>query len=452
MIIKNCRLITCEEENRILPNAAIEIDKNGKILRIVESSLIEDKEYLGQEIIDAKGQILMPASICAHTHFYGAFARGMYIPGEAPDAFPKILENLWWKLDRSLNDEANYYSALVCIIDAIKHGTTTLIDHHASPNAIPQSLDILANAIMESGIRASLCYEVTDRDGKEKAIQGIEENLRFINRIKTEQRKTRDRLSASFGLHASLTLCDKTLLEARKLCPQDVGFHIHVAEHIVDEYDSLKKSGMRVVERLNHFGILGPKTLVAHGVHIDANEMFILQKTGTWLTHQPRSNMNNAVGFPNIESMVNAGIKVCLGNDGFSNSMWQEWITAYLGHKLINGDPRRMPADLIYKIAIVNNRELVQVLFNGLDIGRVIPGAQADLILVDYQPFTELNQDNFPWHLVFGFRESMITSTIADGKVLMKDRKLLSLDEEIISKEALKISKRVWKEYHGMFV
>lgn len=450
MIIKNAKIVTFDESNSIIPNASLEINHNGEITRIIES-VREEKQYGADEVIvDAGGQLLLPSGICAHTHFYGAFARGMYIPGEAPDAFPKILENLWWKLDKSLNDEANYFSAMVCIIDAIKHGTTTLIDHHASPNAIPNSLDTLSKAIIESGIRASLCYEVTDRDGKEKAIQGIDENLRFIKHVENEKHFN-DILSGSFGLHASLTLSDETLKEAREKCPENIGFHIHAAEHVVDEYDSVQKSGMRVIERLNHHGILGPKTIVAHGVHIDAREISLLEKTGTWLTHQPRSNMNNAVGLPNIESMINAGVRVCLGNDGFSNSMWQEWIAAYLGHKMVNSDPRRMPANLIYQMAVVNNRELVKNLFKGLKIGCIKPGSKADIILVDYHPYTEFNSDNFPWHLVFGFRESMITTTIVNGKILMKDRKLTQIDEEAVSKEALAISKKVWQLYHSQF-
>lgn len=448
MIIKNANVITCDAKKSIIPDASVVIGADGKILYIAKNNSVDTNQANPQEIIDANSQYLMPASICAHTHFYGAFSRGMYIPGEAPDAFPAILEKLWWKLDKSLDEKANYYSALVCIIDAIKHGTTTLIDHHASPNSIVGSLDVLAKAIKESGIRASLCYEVTDRDGNEKAQQGLEENVRFIKELKTHPDI---QLSALFGLHASLTLSDETLKKARDLCPTDTGFHIHAAEHIVDEYDSLKKSGKRVIQRLDDFGILGEKTIVAHGVHIDAKEIQLLASSGTWLSHQPRSNMNNAVGLPPVESMLNAGVRVCLGNDGFSNSMWQEWNAAYLAHKLINSDPRRMPADLIYQMAIINNRDLVNTQFNDLGIGVIEPGATADLILVDYKPFTDLNSDNLPWHIVFGFRESMITSAIVNGKILMKDRVLVNLDEEAITKEAKAISSFVWKKYHELF-
>jgi putative selenium metabolism protein SsnA len=448
MIIKNAKIITFGNPNLIIEPGGVRIGQTGKIETVFDGDNIPDPVG-DEEIIDAHGQYLMPAGICAHTHFYGAFSRGMYIPGDAADAFPMILEKLWWKLDKSLDADANYYSAMVCLLDAIHNGTTTLIDHHASPNSIPGSLDILAKAVLESGIRTSLCYEVTDRDGQIKSDEGIAENVRFIR--EAQSGKFGQQISALFGLHASLTLDDKTLEKALKECPDGSGFHIHAAEHSVDEYDSIKRSGLRVVERLNQFGILGPKSLVAHGVHIDAHEILLLAETGTWLSHQPRSNMNNAVGLPDVESMLNMGVKVCLGNDGFSNSSWEEWKAAYFAHKLLNLDPRRMQADKIYQMAIVNNRELVKTLFNGLETGEIKAGAAADLILVDYKPFTDMTVDNFPWHVIFGFQDGMVTTTIANGNILMRDRKVTVVDEDAIIKEAKQISTSVWKKYHEFF-
>ncbi len=448
MFIKNAKIITFDDQDRIFEDGGVIINDNGEIIRIGPSNELENSQPTG-EVIDAKGQLLMPGNICAHTHFYGAYSRGLYIPGDAPNAFPEILEKLWWKLDKSLDEEATYYSSLVCLIDAVKQGTTTLFDHHASPNYINNSLDTISKAVLESGIRASLCYEVTDRDGLGIAKEGIDENLRFIEKIKQDDNNRM--LSASFGLHASLTLSENLLKESRKKCPDDIGFHIHAAEHIVDEYDSIKKSGMRVVKRLDKYGVLGPKSIVAHGVHIDINEVNLIASSGTWLTHQPRSNMNNAVGLPNVESMLNAGVKFCLGNDGFSNSMWAEWKAAYLAHKLSNADPRRMPANIIYEMASINNRTLVETLFNGLKIGKIAEGCTADLIVVDYQPFTELNKDNLPWHIVFGFRDGMVTTTIVNGKVIMRNRKLALLDEKEIINEAKKVSASVWKRYHDSF-
>jgi putative selenium metabolism protein SsnA len=448
MIIKNANIITFDNDDRIIDGGGLRISATGEILQVLEAEqLIHFND--DTEVVDAQGKYLMPGGICAHTHFYGAFSRGMYIPGQAPDAFPQILEKLWWRLDKALDRDAIFYSALVCLIDAIKHGTTTLFDHHASPNYISQSLDSIADAVGQTGVRASLCYEVTDRDGKDKAEQGIQENVRFIERI--SQTNNKDYINATFGLHASLTLSDETLKKASDSCPEGFGFHIHVAEHQIDEYDSIEKCGMRVVERLGEFGMLGPLSILVHGVHIDIKEAQIIAESGAWLTHQPRSNMNNAVGLPRVDEMLNAGIKMCLGNDGFSNSMWAEWKAAYFAHKLENRDPRFMSADKIKIMAIDNNRSMAEKLFDGLKIGKVAEGYRADLIFVDYQPFTELNKDNLPWHIVFGFQDGMVTDTMVQGEFLMRNCEVLKIGVNQLMKEAKKVSQYVWKRYHSYF-
>jgi len=442
MLITNATLITWElASNRILDAYALLIE-NDRIKEIGTTSELRSR-YPQIETLDARGQYIMPGNICAHTHFYGAYARGMAIPGAAPKDFPEILQKLWWPLDRSLDAESIQYSVLPCLVDAIKHGTTTLIDHHASPNAIDGSLDIIAEVVEEAGLRAVLCYEVTDRDGQAKMKAGIDENMRFIKRTKGPL------LAGTFGLHASLTLSDSSLDLCRQTAPDDVGFHIHTAEHEADEYDSLNKYGMRVIDRLQKHGILGPKTITAHGVHFDAREMQILAETGTWLSHQPRSNMNNGVGVAQIESMLRAGIKVCLGNDGFSNAMWEEWKAAYLLHKAHHRDPRRMGGYDVAQMAIYNNAALANVFFPDAPIGQLIPGAYADLIFIDYQPNTPLIAGNLPWHIIFGVQQSMVTTTIVAGRVLMRDRELLTLDEKEISAKARKIAPKVWDRYQN---
>ena len=448
MLILNGKIITWETENRILEGYALFI-KDGKIQEVDKQEKLISV-YPDEEKVDAEGQYVMPGNTCAHTHFYGAFSRGMAIPGEAPRYFPEILEKLWWPLDRSLHMEDVKYSALVCIMDAIKHGTTTLVDHHASPNSIPYSLDTIAEVVEISGIRANLCYEVSDRDGAEKAKQGLKENQRFAEFV--QKNKPLDgRLTASFGLHASLSLSDKTLESSRENIPEGCGFHIHVAEHTSDEYDSLSKSGKRVVERLNDFGILGPRSIAAHCVHVDIPEVTILAETGTWVTHQPRSNMNNAVGLGDVDSMLRAGVRVAMGNDGFSNAMWAEWKAAYLAHKLWNQDPQRMNGMNIVQMGVYNNAEMLSVLFDGKTIGKFIPGAEADLIFVDYHPITPMLAGNLPWHILFGFDESMVTATMVSGKFLMFKRELLTLDENKIANQAQKLSADVWQRYQKQF-
>ena len=443
LLVTNGKLITWSTPNQILEGYAIHI-KNGCIATIARqdellAQLIEIKQ------LDAHGQYIMPGLICAHTHFYGAFSRGMPIPGEPPKDFPDILQKLWWPLDLALDDEAIRYSALVCLIDAIRHGTTTVIDHHASPNWIGGSLDILAGAVEITGTRAALCYEVTDRNGFEGAKAGIEENVRFIRKVSSLSNEDKH-LAAIFGLHASLTLSDDTMVACRQAAPVGIGFHIHVAEHEVDETDSINKSGMRVIERLNRHHLLGPSTLLVHGVHLDEHEIELVAETDSWLTHQPRSNMNNGVGLPAIEKMLHSGIRVCLGNDGFSNTMWEEWKAAYLAHKLWNRDPRRMDASAVIKMGVYNNSDLASMLFR-TPIGVLVKGAQADLIFVDYHPYTPLTVDNLPWHIIFGFHESMVTTTIVAGKVLMDDRKLINLDEEAITSKAREMAPKIWARY-----
>jgi cytosine/adenosine deaminase-related metal-dependent hydrolase len=204
LLITHTTVVTGEDPNRLIEDGAILIE--GGTIHEVGSSSDLIRRYPNAEQLDAGGQLAMPGGICAHTHFYGAYARGMAIPGPAPRNFPEILARLWWPLDKALDREAVRFSALVCLVDAIKHGTTTLIDHHASPNFIEGSLDVIADAVDEAGLRAVLCYEVTDRDGPEKAQAGIAENVRFLHAV-----RQRPRVAATFGLHASLTLSDETL-------------------------------------------------------------------------------------------------------------------------------------------------------------------------------------------------------------------------------------------------
>ncbi|MCS7070772.1 MAG: putative aminohydrolase SsnA [Anaerolinea sp.] len=428
--------MTFDDEQRILEDHALLID--GSIIRAIAPQAELLALYPEVERLSLNRQLVMPGSICAHTHFYGAYARGLAIPGDPPADFPAILRRLWWNLDKALDRDAVRLSALVCLVDAIKHGTTTLFDHHASPNCIEGSLDVIADAVDQAGLRAVLCYEVTDRDGPDKAEAGIAENLRFL-------RSPRERVRGTFGLHASLSLSDETLRKCRSV--HGGGFHIHVAEHEADEDDSLSKYGKRVVHRLRDLGLLNHRTIAAHCVHIDDEELHLLNQAGVWVTHQPRSNMNNAVGALRFDDFMAAGTKLALGNDGFSNAMWEEWKAAYLLHKVVHRDPRRANGAHIQQVAVEHNARLAEQFFPGQSLGQLKAGAAADIIGVDYQPFTPLTSANLPWHILFGFEASMVTTTIVAGRVLMRDRRLLTLDERAIAAEARALAPAVWERY-----
>jgi cytosine/adenosine deaminase-related metal-dependent hydrolase len=302
--------------------------------------------------------------------------------------------------------------------------------------------------VQQAGVRACLCYEVSDRDGPERAKEGIDENVRFINAVQERQTPL---LAATFGLHASLTLSDETLADCVAAAPPGTGFHIHAAEGLADQEDSLRKSGQRVVERLHAAGILGPRTILAHCVHVDAWELEILRDTNTWVTHQPRSNMNNAVGVADVPAMLRGGINVGLGNDGFSNDMFTEMKTAYLVHKLHRADPRAMGGYDVMQLAYANNARLARIFWPAAPLGELTEGAYADLIFVDYHPFTALSAGNLPWHILFGISGSAVTTTIVGGRVLMRDRRLLTLDEATIAARARELSAEVWRRYQEQF-
>ncbi len=447
MLIVNGTVVTLGANPQVIENAAIYVE--GDHIADIGKTAALAKKYPRAERLDAHGRIVMPGNIVAHTHFYGAFARGMSLPpGPPPKNFSEVLRQLWWKIDRALDLEDCRYSALVCLVDAIRNGTTTLVDHHASPNAIDGSLDVIAEAVEESGLRASLCYEVTDRNGAAGARAGIRENVRFIK--KAARSGVSGRIAAAFGLHASFTVSDKTLDQCRSaLSGLDAGYHIHVAEDLADEDDALEKYGRRVGERLAECGVLGDKTLAAHCVQVDAGEIEVLRRTKTNVVHNPRSNMNNAVGAADVLGMMRRGVTVGLGNDGFTNNMFAEMKTAFLLPKASRRDPRVMGADVVLQIAYANNAKIARTFWKR-PVGELAVGASADIILLDYVPYTPLTAGNFPWHLIFGMDGTHVTHTICAGKVLMKDRVLVDLDEEMIARHAQERARAVWKRVQGM--
>jgi putative selenium metabolism protein SsnA len=458
MLITHGTLITFGPAPRVVVDGALHISDD--TIDDIGATGELAARYPNDPQLDARGQLVMPANICSHTHFYGAFARGMALRGEPPKNFVEILEKLWWRLDRALLLEDIRYSALACLVDAIRHGTTCLIDHHASPTAIDGSLDVIAEAAQLAGVRVACAYEVTDRNGAAGAQAGIAENVRFIT---AQQKNPHPLIGASFGLHASFTISERTLEQCVNAAKSvNSGFHVHVAEDKADQADSLKKYDLRVVERFERAKVLSARTIAAHCVHLDAYEMDALRETQTKVTHQPRSNMNNAVGAQDSLALLKRGICVGLGNDGFSNNMFAEMKAAYLMHQHHKSAPRVTPfaesangtaperasrsgvgADQVMQMAVTNNAAIAK-LFWAKPLGELTIGAYADLILLDYAPITSLSEGNLPWHIIFGVDGSHVTTTICGGKVLMQDRKLLTLDELEIAAKARERAEKVW--------
>src|SRR5216683_2774721 len=449
-LIGNGTVVTLGSDNQLIEQGAVLVQ--GSRIGAIGSDTALRQQYPDAQYVDANGGLIMPGFLCTHTHFYSALARGMAIPGEAPRNFPQILERLWWRLDKQLTLEDTRASAELFMADAIRHGTTCVVDHHASPNAVDGSLDVIADVVEQAGIRACLAYEVSDRDGSAVIEAGIRENERFIRSLRVQRRQQAEegRIAASYGLHASFTLSPATLERcAAGGADLDVGFHIHVAEDSSDEDDSLARYAQRVAERLEANHILGPRSIAAHCVHVNSTEMGRLAETHTNSVHNPRSNMNNAVGRAPVEEMLGAGVNVGLGNDGFSMNMMQEMKAAYLMHKLVLSDPRVMPGDVVLQLAFQHNAHIMDAVFSPFSpdfprVGELSVGSAADLVLLDYLPPTPLTVGNFPWHLIFGMDAHHVNSTMVAGRWLMRNRQLLTVDEARIHARTRELSQALW--------
>jgi putative selenium metabolism protein SsnA len=439
LLIKNGIIITLGDNPKVLCNHSLLIE-NGRIKKIAPS--VEFNSKYDKEI-DATGKVVLPGFINAHMHFYSTFVRGL---GKAKPSsnFIDVLENLWWRLDKVLTLEDCYYSALIMLVNAVKRGTTTFLDHHASPKVISGSLQQIAKAVRETGLRANLCYELSDRDGEDITEEGLKENYDFI---KHTQNNNDEFIKALFGLHASFTLSDKTLEKASKLGKElNSGFHIHVAEAQSDENYNVKNFGMRVVERLNKFGILGKKTITAHCVHVNENEMNLLKDTETMVVHNPQSNLNNAVGIADIVKMANKGILVGLGTDAMTVNMIEEIRVAMWAQHLKQKNPTAGFMEIASTL-FFNNAKIANRYWN-IPLGKLEEGAAGDIVLIDYIAPTPLDDNTYLGHLIYGISQADVNTTIVNGKVLMENRILkLNIDEEEISRKARELAEKLWKRF-----
>ena len=422
IIIGNGRVITRDSENPLIEGGAVLVDGTTilKVGKLEELKL----QYPDAEFVDAKGGLIMPGLINAHNHIYSAMARGTSIDGYNPNGFLDILDGLWWTIDRHLTLEHTKQSAIATYIDCIKNGVTTVFDHHASFGSIENSLFTIADAAKDLGVRTCLCYEVSDRDGKEKALASVKENADFLKYVSA---LTDDMTKGMMGMHAQFTISDETMALCRENTPENIGYHIHVAEGIEDLHASLKKYGKRIVDRLMDQGILGPKTLAAHCIYVNPHEMELLKETDTMVVHNPESNMGNACGCPPTMEIFNRGILTGLGTDGYTNDMFESYKVANVLHKHHLCDANaawvEVPAMLFEGNAKIANR------YFETPLGVLKEGAAADIVVADYDPLTPLTASNINSHMVFGLNGSKIVTTMINGKVLMKDRELLYVDE-----------------------
>jgi len=396
------------EENR---NSVTFVGKTAETIR-----------QLKPEVIDCSGKIVTKSFAVGHHHAYSALARGMGAPKKSPENFLEILKYVWWTLDKCLDPEMIEASALVTAIACAKAGSTFVIDHHASPFAVKGSLEIIAGAFEKVGVSHLLCYEISDRDGQQVATEGLEETASYL-----------EHHQGLVGLHALFTVSNNTLKQAVEMMNRfNTGIHIHVAEDLHDQDICLREHGKRVVQRLSEAGVLNsPKTLLVHCLHLENSEREIICKSPAWVVENSESNLNNNVGYFDGACF---GENIMLGTDGMHSDMLQSAKSAFFNGQRYD--------TINYNSAYARFRNVHRYLNENEFAG----DGDNNLVVLDYDPPTPFNSDNFPGHFVFGIGSGQVRDVISGGRVIVRDRQLTTVNEADVMISARKQAERLWKK------
>ena len=435
IIIKNATIFTGSD---VIEGGTLVI-RGGEIITCAAGARTEESE--GDDVIDASGRLVTPGFTIGHTHIYSALARGIMLKGEPAHNFVQILEKLWWLLDSRLTLEQVELSSLLYGSSCLKSGVTTIFDHHASFGRIGGSLNVIAGALAKIGLRACLCFEVSDRGGEKKTREAIEENVDFIRRVGGGG----PMLNAMFGLHASFTLSDSTLKTcAASADPDKTGFHVHAAEDKADQDVTVKQYGKRVIERLGEAGILGEKTICSHCIWLEDEEIEILTGSGATVAYNPQSNMNNAVGALRVGRMLERGVKVVLGTDGFTANILRE---ALVGQILQNHVEKEPAAgwDVLPRMVLKSNDLMVQTFFERSNAA-IEEGRRCDVVLWNYDAPTPVLGENFWGHAVFGLLDCCADVVVVEGKVVLRGGACAGIDEGEMMKECRGAAGALWQD------
>ena len=424
----------------MIPRGAV-VWRGERIVAVGEESQLR-QAYPDARILDAHGGLILPGLINLHHHFYSALACGLD-PGTELRNFAEVLDRLWWRLDRALDAETILLSAQLSVAECIRWGCTTVFDHHASPSCVAGSLDLIAQAVETGGISAVLCYEVTDRNGHASAQEGIEENFRFMR-----ERASDPRVRGMLGLHANFTLRDETLEEVARRRPGGAGCHIHAGEAALDIEATRRAFGLRPVERLERFGLLDERCLLAHGIHLQGEDYARISKAGAIIVHNPESNANNGVGRLDIAKVVEQGCRIGLGTDGMSSAMLRSLRAAFLAQRASPTDPHAGFAGLPELLG--SNAKAAQRFFGEPLLGELTPGAPADIIAIDSPCATPMDRANFFGHLVYDASEAPVRHTVARGRLLLHDFQHQTLNPIALASRARELTPGLWQRFRDL--
>lgn len=416
ILLKNATYLDWKTFELRNTNILVEEDINGKI------QFINDIVPNASEVLDCSGKIVTKSFAVGHHHVYSALSRGMGAPKKNPENFYEILQYIWWTLDKSLDKEIIEASALYTAMACAKAGSTFVIDHHASPNYINGSLEIIANAFDKVGVNHLLCYEITDRDGLDKAEKGLEETESYLQSNQ-----------GLVGLHASFTVGDETMKKAANLMQKhNSGFHIHVAEDQYDQEHCQNHHNKSVIERLNNFGALdSSKSILVHCLHLNENERKLVRRSKAYIVQNMESNLNNNVGYFNSKGL---GKNIMLGTDGMHSDILQSAKSAFFvgqGFDTIDFSSAYERFRKVHEYIALNQ-------FDG--------DGENNLVILDYDSPTPINQDNFLGHFVFGINSNHINDVISNGKIIVKNRKMKTVNESEILEFSKEQSVRLWKK------
>jgi len=444
-LITNGTVITRNDTQPFIQNGAVAFE--GQHITAVGTTKELKAQFPHADTIDAKGRLVMPGFINTHMHYYSTFARGINFNSKPALTFGDVLEGLWWKLDKMLTLDDVYYSAVGPMIDAVRMGVTSVIDHHASPYAVQGSLFKIAQAAQQIGIRSNLCYEISDRDGADIAHQGIQENIDFIKHCQQRQQQQdnpqKDMLGGLVGMHAQMTISQKTL-DAVVQAAEDAGagYHIHAAEGPEDVQDCTSTYHQRVIERLHANRILNQRSLIIHCVHINNHEIELLAQSGVAVINAPESNMSNAVGCSPVLKLLEAGALVGMGTDGYCVDMTQSLRAVHAIQKHQAQIPSVAWAEP-HTMLFQNNATIFNRHIQG-QVGILKPGAYADIIIVDYQAPTPITADTVASHLLFGVNGRQVDTTVINGRVIMRQRELQGIDEDQLMAKSREQAAKLW--------
>lgn len=416
----------------------IEIE-DGKIINIFKRNfnLSNFESSNCNKNIDAKGRVLTLPNVNYHDHIYSRLAKGLSIKGDMSN-FPNILKNLWWKLDTLLEIEMIEASAKMASIESIKNGVTYVIDHHSSPSYAKGSLKTIANTLVEFNIRNVLCFETTDRNGKELKENGFEENINFLENYTNKNSKS------LLGLHASFTLEDETLEKASKLLnSNNWGIHVHLCEDKSDLELSLENYSAKPMQRFTKYNLLNDKSILAHGIHLDEDDFDMIKKSGASLVFNIDSNMNNSVGLQKF-NMIPKEITILLGTDGMHTNIARSFKELFLQLRKVGlsfDDSFRFMIKIYF-----DQTNFIKKFFP--DFTNLQINDRADFIIWDYVPPTPINENNFWGHYIYGILERPIKTVMQNGQVILDDFKIINIDEPKILNEIYTQGERLFKKFN----